>query len=468
MAARVRDMTHGSPGRHIVVFALPLMLGNIFQQLYTMTDAIIVGRFAGVEALAAVGATDWLSWLLFGVISGFAQGFSILTAQRFGARDEAGLRRAVGNSATLAALIAGAFTLISLLSVGWTLRLLRTPENVFAMAALYLAIIYAGMPVTMTYNLTAGVLRSLGNSRAPLIAMVCASAANIALDLLFVAWLQWGVAGAAAATVLAQGLAAGVCLLALRRIPEIRLRRQDLALDRAVAKELMQLGAPVAAQNAIIAAGGMAVQRVVNEFGFVFLAGFTATNKLYGVLEVAATSFGFSMATFSGQNLGAGRLDRIRRGTNAALGISLITSCAISAAMFLFGRPILGLFVSATEAAADAVLDVAVRYLNCMAAVLFVLYFLYVYRSALQGMGDTLIPMLSGFVEMVMRVGTAFLLPRFIGQDGIYYAEIAAWIGATVLLGAGYYARIGRLERQRDGRDGSFVPPDDKQRPEQF
>ena len=452
MSAAVRDMTEGRPAGHIVAFALPLMLGNIFQQLYTMTDAAIVGRFAGVEALAAVGATDWLSWLIFGVISGFAQGFSILVAQRFGAQDGPGLRRAVGNSVLLAAGIAGVFTLLSLLSVRGSLWLLDTPENVFGMAATYLTIIYAGMAVTMTYNLSAAILRALGNSRAPLIAMICASFVNIGLDLLFVVGLRLGVAGAAAATVIAQGVAAGVCLLSLRRVAALRLRRADWRLEPALAGELVRLGAPMAVQNAIIAAGGMVLQRVVNGYGFIFMAGFTATNKLYGLLEVAATSFGFSMATFSGQNLGAGRLDRIRAGTRAALGISLVTALTISAVMFLLGRPILSLFVSAAEASAAQVLDVAVTYLRCMAAALFVLYFLYVYRSALQGMGDTVIPMLSGFVEMVMRVGTALLLPRLVGQDGVFVAEIAAWFGATVLLGAGYYARIGRLEREAGKR----------------
>ena len=455
MSASVRDMTVGKPYKHIVAFALPLMLGNIFQQLYTMTDAAIVGRFAGVEALAAVGATDWLSWLIFGVISGAAQGFSILVAQRFGAQDEKGLRRAVAISVELAAGIAALFTFLALLSVRGSLRLLHTPDSVFDMAALYLAIIYGGMPITMTNNLSGAILRALGNSRAPLVAMSCAAVTNIALDVLFVVVFRWGVAGAAAATVLAQAVACLICLHAIRRIPALRLRRADWSFDRPVAQELLRLSAPIAVQNAIIAAGGMVVQRVVNGFGFVFVAGFTATNKLYGVLEVAATSFGFSMATFSGQNLGAGRLDRIRTGTRSALLISLATSGAISLLMFLFGRAILSLFVSADAADAGAVLDVAVKYLNCMAAVLFVLYFLYVYRSALQGMGDTVVPMLSGFVEMLMRVATALLLPLVIGQDGIYLAELTAWLGATILLGAGYYRRIARLERNAS-KSGDF------------
>ena len=448
MSAAVRDMTVGKPYRHIVAFALPLMLGNIFQQLYTMTDAAIVGQFAGVEALAAVGAADWLSWLVFGVVSGFAQGFSILTAQCFGAQDEKGLRRAVAMSTILAAIIAAAFTVVSILATNPLLKAMNTPEKVFGMSSAYLYILYAGISVTMTYNMLSSILRALGNGRAPLIAMVCASATNIVLDLVFVIVFKWGVAGAAAATVIAQAVASVICFAAIRKISVLRMQREDWKFDRSLAKELMRLSTPMAFQNCIIAVGGMAVQRVVNSFGFIFVAGFTATNKLYGLLEVAATSFGFSMATFAGQNLGARRPDRIRKGTNSALIISTLVSFGIAAIMFVCGRWILSLFISASAESAAEVLDVAVVYLRVMAGGLFVLYYLYVYRSALQGMGDTFMPMLSGIVEFIMRVGVAFTVPALLGQNGVLLAEPAAWLGATVLLGAAYYRRVRLVERE--------------------
>ncbi|MBQ3222346.1 MAG: MATE family efflux transporter [Clostridia bacterium] len=459
MSASVRDMTVGKPYKHIIAFALPLMLGNIFQQLYTMTDAAIVGQFAGVEALAAVGAADWLSWLVFGVVSGFAQGFSILTSQRFGAQDEKGLRKAVAMSVVLAAIIAVAFTIVSILATNPLLKAMNTPENVFGMSSAYLYILYAGITITMTYNMLSSILRALGNSRAPLIAMVCASVTNIALDLVFVIAFKWGVAGAAAATVIAQAVASFVCFLAIRKVSALHMHREDWQFDRPVAKELMRLSTPMAFQNCIIAVGGMAVQRVVNGFGFIFVAGFTATNKLYGLLEVAATSFGFSMATFSGQNLGAGRLDRIRKGTNSALIISTLVSVGIAVIMFFCGRWILSLFISASAESAAEVLDVAVAYLNVMAAGLFVLYYLYVYRSALQGMGDTFMPMLSGIVEFIMRLAVAFTIPAIIGANGVFLAEPAAWLGATVLLGSAYYYRVRKLERERQGALPLGTPP---------
>ncbi len=447
MSAHVKDMTHGSPAKLILTFALPLMLGNVFQQLYTTVDTAIVGQFAGVEALAALGAADWLNWMTLGIVTGFTGGFSIPIAQRFGAGDLKGLRKAVGMSALLGAVIAVVLTLISECIARPVLLLLNTPANVLDLALTYLRVMFAGLCVVMFYNILASLLRALGDSRTPLIAMLIASVINIALDLLFVVVFHWGVAGAAAATVIAQIFSALFCLRAALNLPMLRLTRRDFVPDRPAVRTLIRLGTPMALQNAIIAVGGMGVQYVVNGFGFLFVAGFTATNKLYGLLEIAATSFGFSMATFTGQNLGAQQLSRIEKGLRAAALMGVATALCISAAMLVWGRSILSLFVSESSGSAAEVLDIAYRYLCVMSSILFILYLLHVYRSALQGMGDTVIPMISGFVELVMRVGVAWLLPRFIGQEGIYYAEIAAWTGAAVLLIAAYYARIHGFRR---------------------
>lgn len=447
MSAHVKDMTHGSPAKLILTFALPLMLGNVFQQLYTTVDTAIVGQFAGVEALAALGAADWLNWMTLGIVTGFTGGFSIPIAQRFGAGDLKGLRKAVGMSALLGAVIAVVLTLVSECIARPVLLLLNTPANVLDLALTYLRVMFAGLCVVMFYNILASLLRALGDSRTPLIAMLIASVINIALDLLFVIVFHWGVAGAAAATVIAQIFSALFCLRAVFNLPMLCLTRRDFLPDRPAVRTLIRLGTPMALQNAIIAVGGMGVQYVVNGFGFLFVAGFTATNKLYGLLEIAATSFGFSMATFTGQNLGAQQLSRIQKGLRAAALMGVATALCISAGMFVWGRSILSLFVSDSSGSAAEVLDIAYRYLCVMSSILFILYLLHVYRSALQGMGDTVIPMISGFVELVMRVGVAWLLPRFIGQEGIYYAEIAAWTGAAVLLIAAYYARIHGFRR---------------------
>ena len=448
MSAHVKDMTHGSPARLITGFALPLMLGNVFQQLYTTVDTAIVGQFAGIEALAALGAADWLNWMSLGIITGFAGGFSIPIAQRFGAGDLHGLRKAVGMSALLGAVIAVLLTAAFHLAARPVLLLLNTPDNVLPQALVYLRVMFSGLCIVMFYNVLASLLRALGDGRTPLVVMIIACAINVGLDLLFVAVFHWGVGGAAAATLIAQAFSALFCLRAVCRLPMLRMTREAFCPDHTVAGTLVRLGTPMALQNAIIAVGGMGVQYVINGFGFVFVAGFTATNKLYGLLEIAATSFGFAMATFTGQNLGAGQLERIKRGLRASAIIGVLTALCIGGVMAAAGRWILALFVSASSADAPAVLDVAYRYLCVMCAALSVLYLLYVYRSALQGMGDTVIPMISGIVELIMRLSVAWLLPLMLGQDGVYYAEIAAWTGATVLLAAAYYVRIHRLERR--------------------
>ena len=272
--------------------------------------------------------------------------------------------------------------------------------------------------------------------------MIIASVLNISLDILFVAGFGWGVAGAAIATVIAQSFSAVYCFLILRRIDIVHLTRADVMPASGMNARLMKLGIPVVFQNIIIGVGGLVVQYVINGYGFLFVAGFTATNKLYGLLEMAAISYGYAIVTYVGQNLGAGKIDRIRKGVRSSMMLSLLTSLIISAAMFLFGKNILSLFISGEPQQTQQVLAIAFKYLSIMAAMLWVLYFLYVYRSALQGLGDTLMPMVSGMAEFVMRISGARIRPQFIGQDGIFFAEIAAWSGATVILCISYYVRM--------------------------
>lgn len=442
---RATDMTKGKPGRLILLFALPLMLGNVCQQMYTIVDGAFVGRFAGIDALAALGAADWLSWLFFSVIIGFAQGFSILVSQRFGARDEQGLRKSVAQSVLITFLITLLLLTASQSLLCPILRLMETPESIFPQAVLYIRILLCGLPVNAAYNLQAGLLRAVGDSRSPLIAMMIASLTNIALDALFVIRLRWGVAGAAAATVIAQTLSALYCFMIVRKMPMLFFTRQDLSWHGPTAKKLILLGAPAAAQNIVIGAGGLAVQRVINGYGSVFIAGFTATNKLYGLMEMAGISFGASIAAYTGQNYGAREKKRIRDGVRSGALLSSLAALMIAAALFFAGKTALSLFVDPGEQLIGQVLNVAQRYLNFMLAALVILYLLYVYRSALQGMGDTLTPMVSGMAELTMRVSAVLILPRFLGQDGVFFAEPAAWLAAEVILMLTYWHKIRRL-----------------------
>lgn len=439
---QTRNMTHGSPMRLIFSVALPLMLGNIFQQLYTVVDAQVVGGFEGVSALAALGASDWFNWLFLGIIQGLAQGFAIPMAQAFGAGDHKTLRRCIGNAILLAAGFSLLLTAVGLALIEPVLTMLGTPLEIRHVSAGYLRILFAAFPVVMAYNLMAGILRALGDGKSPLYAMVVASLVNICLDLLFVAVFGWGVRGAAAATVIAQGFSCVFCLFRLAKIDFITLSKDDLRPNKKLSARLVGLSLPMAVQNGIIGAGGMAVQSIVNTMGVTFIAGYTASSKLYGLLEIAAVSYGFAVSTYAGQNLGAHKFDRIRKGTHAAALTGVITAAVIAGLMFMFGGAIVGSFISGTSEEVALATGVAKEFLFLMSACLPILYILHIYRSALQGMGNTVMPMVSGIVELVMRVGAAMLLPGLIGYQGVFWAEILAWVGADFVLVPSYYHMV--------------------------
>lgn len=443
-------MTKGNPYKLILQFALPLMLGNIFQQMYTLVDTMVVGKGVGVDALAAVGSSDWLNWMSLGILAGLAQGFSIPMAQEFGAGHKERLRKTIGNAISLSAVCAVGLLIIFQLIALPVLQLLKTPAEILPMAMLYIRIFFAGIPITMTYNVLAATLRAMGDGRTPLYAMIVASVINIVLDVLFVMVLPFGVAGAAVATLIAQVVAAVYCYIALSRISGLKLSKEDFALEKHKTGRLLKLSLPLAFQNAIIAVGGMIVQFVVNGFGVLFIAGYTATNKLYGLLEMAAVSFGYAISTYVGQNVGAGEYKRLKSGHIASLVVSLATSFVITAAMLIFGEIFIGMFLSGTPEEIEVASAVAWRYLLFMSLALSALYLLYVYRSALQGMGNTFIPMLSGILEFVMRTGMVLGLTAFVGSDGIFWAEISAWIGAAVLLGISYYVIMGKKFKYKE------------------
>ena len=448
MASRIKNMTEGKPVFLIITFALPLMVGNVFQQLYTVVDTMVVGKALGVGALAALGAADWLNWMMLGTIQGLTQGFGILMAQEFGAGRPERLRKVVGNATILSVL--GALLLLAAgqLIARPVLVLLQTPEEIIGNALLYLRIMFLGVPIVMAYNFLASILRSLGDGKTPLHAMIVAALTNIVLDLVFVLVFHWGIAGAAVATLIGQFVSVLFCLWHIRRIEMLALKRADFCLEGALGRKLLFLGSPMALQNVIISVGGMIVQFVVNGFGVLFIAGFTATNKLYGVLEVAATSYGYAMITYVGQNLGAGKIDRIRKGMRAALGVAMVTAVAIGVAMLVFGKFILGWFISGTPQEVEQTMQVAYFYLAVMSVCLPILYVLHVTRSAIQGMGNTVLPMVSDIAEFLMRALTAVLLPLAVGETGIFFAEVMAWAGADVILVISYVKTVKKYARE--------------------
>lgn len=445
--ARTLNMTTGSPMKLLFSFALPLMFGNIFQQLYTVVDTAIVGRGVGMVALAALGTVDWLNWMMLGIAQGFTQGFCIRMAQKFGAQDEEGLKQTLGTSIVLTALVAIAGTLISQLGLPLFLTWMQVPDYLKESATLYSRIIMGGFAAVCFFNLCSSTLRAVGDSKTPLVAMVVAATTNIVLDIVAVFILKWGIAGAAAATVFSQLLSGALCAIKIAKTPELQFEKRHLTMNLTMAGDLMGIGIPAAVKNIIIAVGGMIVQTVVNSFdSMAFIAGFTATNKLYGLLEIAALSYGYAVTTYVGQNYGAGNLPRIRSGVRAANILAVLSSLVIAVVMLIFGRPITMLFISREDAllALEAG-ETAYRYLCLMSVSLPILYLLYVYMSALQGMGNTVAPMWSAAFELAIRLAVAFTVAYLGVRSGIFWAEVGAWYGGAVTQALGYVLQIRKL-----------------------
>ena len=412
--AKTRDMTVGSPARLILSFCLPIAAGNLLQQFYNIVDTLVIGRGEGVAALAAVSGSGWLDWGILSIAMGLAQGFGIQIAQSFGAGHPEEVKRYEGQSIFLSVLIVLILETLSQVFLFPALRLLRFPEDTIHLTHTYLRIVFAGIPVVMGYNLLSGFLYAVGNSRTPLLALSVATVINIVLDMFLVITLRLGVIGAAVATVSSQCISFLICLIAVCRLPVFHIRRHHLQPEKQAVIRLLRLN---------------------------------AASRLQGMLELFGTAVGNAMGTFAGQNFGAKRLDRVRIGLRQSAKIAFGMALVITLLMFLFGRQLLALFVEDDPAVVEQVLVYAFRFLRVMASGLPCLYLLFVYRSTLQGLGDTFIPMISGVVELLMRILCALLLPALIGEWGVYFAEIAAWIGAAVLLMIGYYHRLHLLER---------------------
>ena len=448
--SRTLNMTTGRPIRLLFSFALPLMFGNIFQQLYTVVDTAIVGQGVGMNALAALGTVDWLNWMMVGIAQGFTQGFCIRMSQKFGAQDLEGLKKTLGTSLLLTAAVAIVGTLIAQIGLPIFLSWMQVPEYLRADATLYSRIIMGGFTAVCFFNLCSSTLRAVGDSKTPLIAMVVAAVTNIVLDIVAVFVLKWGIAGAAAATIFSQLLSGVLCAVKIMNTPELRFETKHLRLNLSMAGDLMRIGIPCAAKNVIIAVGGMVVQTVVNSFDSMsFIAGFTATNKLYGLLEIAALSYGYAVTTYVGQNYGAGLIPRIRSGVRSANTLALLSSVAMAAVMLIFGREITMLFISREDMAlALEAGETAYRYLALMSLSLPILYVLYVYMSALQGMGNTIAPMYSAVFELIIRIGVSLIVAQIGFRDGVFLAEVGAWFGGAITQALGYFLQIRKIKRQ--------------------
>lgn len=438
-----KDMTSGNPVKLILLFSIPLLIGNIFQQFYSMVDTIIVGRYLGVDALAAVGSTTSMVFLINGFVTGITSGFAVLVAQKFGAKDEKGLRNAVASATVLSSIVVVVLTLLSVTLAKPLLNLMNTPENIMDDASTYITIIYAGIIATLTYNMISGILRSLGDSKTPLYFLIISSVLNIILDLVFIVNFYMGVAGAAYATIISQGVSAILCLIYThKRYKNLRLKREDFKVEKEMYKIHLKIGIPMALQFSITAIGIMTVQGAINAFGSVAIASYTAASKVLQVVMQPAQTLGIAMATFCGQNLGAKQYLRIKDGVRKTEYISVITSIIAALILIFGGRYFVGLFIENPNA---EVLSYAEQVFNWSAYFFIPLGLIFVYRNALQGMGESFMPMMAGVYELVARAIAAFTLPQFIGFIGICLSDPLAWIAASVPLCFVYYKKMNKV-----------------------
>lgn len=441
---RTKDMTKGNPLKLLISFTLPLLLGNAFQQLYSIVDTAVVGRAVSTEALASVGATGSVHWLILGFVTGFTHGFSIAVSQAFGSGNEKHTRRTVVMSFYLAAIIASAVSVLSVIFSGGILSLMGTPENLMADAVLYISIIFSGSIFMILYNVAASVLRAFGNSTVPLMVIIFSSVFNVIADVVFVVVFNWGVAGVAVATVMANALCVPVCIHYIRKIPQLRFTKEDFRWHGATARKLMSLGLPVGLMNSVTAVGNVALQFVVNSMGAGIVAAYAVGCRILGLADHAANVVGMALGTYVGQNIGAGNIPRTKRGVRTAFWLSNCFTAILGAVMIIFGKALTGLFVGPGE---TQIINDAYPFLVISGAMMWVLGLLFVYRFSLQSLGDTVVPMFSGLLELILRLSLVFAIPASMGFYRVSIAEVGAWFGAAVMLCIGYYVRLSRIEK---------------------
>ena len=432
-----KDLTSGSPLKVILMFTLPLVLGNLFQQFYALADTIIVGRFCGVSALASVGATGSVNYLILGFVIGVCNGFAIPIAQLFGARDYKDLRRHVANAAWLC--IAGSVVL-TVATVALTrpmMELMQTPDDILDGAVVYIGWIFAGIPFIFLYNMVAAIMRALGDSKTPLYFLILTSALNIGLDLLFIIPFHMGVLGAALATDISQVISGVLSFAYLRRkFDVLKMEKGDIAYSKKACGRLLGIGVPMGLQCSITAIGSVIMQWAVNVLGSTAVAAVTAAGKTQSLLTVPLESIGTAMATYAGQNLGASRMDRVRQGVNSALLIILVYALASAFILHFTDVQIMSLFLD-TAKEVDIV-NMGREYLFWNSVFFIPLGALIVWRYTIQGLGFSTLAMMAGVAEMVARTAVAIVLVPILGYFGAELSNPAAWVAACLFLYPAY------------------------------
>ncbi len=433
----VYSMTEGSPTRLLLKFTLPMLIGNLFQQLYNMVDSIVVGRFVGANALASVGATGSLNFLFFAMSFGIAAGVGVVVSQYFGAGKMDMVEKSIINGMYLLAVVSAVMGLIGIISARWILVVLDTPEIILDDAVVYMRVSCAGILAIAAYNGVASVLRALGDSKTPLYFMVVACFINIGLDLLFVITFQWSVFGVAFATVIAQLVAAaGAFCYALYKIPYFRIQKEHRRVRMDIISRCFTLGLPIALQNSLIAFSCIFLQKVVNGFGENVVAANTALGRIEQLVQQPYSSLGAAITTYTGQNIGAGKIDRVKQGYRVGFWCAVIFSLLMLIPAQFFGDEVIHIFVEDPE-----VIAIGAKGLSITSFFYFFLGMIYVARSVLNGAGDALYAMINGLMEVIGRVGFAVPLTKlpFIGMWGIFFTTGLTWALTGIVSMHRYY-----------------------------
>ena len=431
-----RDLTRGKPLKEIILFTVPLLFGNVFQQLYSFFDTLIVGRTLGLKALAGVGATGPMIFFIIGFLFAYTQGLTIITAQRFGAKDYEGVRRSFTTSIILCILTTFLFTAITVPLTEPVLKVMQTPADIYNEAYIYMFISYLGLGTILFYNLLSNVIRALGDSKTPLYFLIIASILNIVLDLYFILSIHWGVAGAAVATVLSQGVSGVLCAFYMfKKFPLLKLKKSDWKFDKDFAMEHLKIAFPMGIQMSVLTIGIIAVQFALNTLGSTAIAAFTTAVRIDQLFSQSLITLGATAATFTAQNFGAGKLKRIKEGAKASMLLVVVMSVIAAVLIIGLGKTLVGLFLDKPD---TQVVSLAMQYLHIIVIFYVFLGSLILFRNVLQGMGKVKAPLISGLAELVARTAAAFILCTYMGYLGVCLATPLAWIFAAIVLFTGY------------------------------
>lgn len=427
-----KDMMIGNPMKIILLFSIPVLLGNLFQQFYNMVDTVIVGQYLGEDALAAVGSTGCIMFLVLGFANGIAQGFGVMVSHAFGAKDFKRLQHYVALSLMLTAIVSAVLSVITVIGSRQLLLWLNTPENIVGLADSYIRVIFGGILCTMAYNVASGILRGIGDSKTPLYFLIFSSALNIVLDIFLIVVVKMGTAGAAYATVISQGVAAVLCFIVMFRKHDIlRTSREDYYWDNQGILRMLSIGIPMALNYSITAIGTMILQSAVNVFGSSTVAAFTAASKVSSIATQTFPTLGTAMATYCGQNLGAGKYKRIYQGMRQAFYLCFVAAAIAALTCCCAGPFMLKWFISnpSTET-----MSAAMQYLYAISGFMIPLGWIFIYRNGLQGLDHGFIPMLSGVVELVSRFAVIAVAAKPCGYLGVCFADPAAWLVTGIML----------------------------------